>query len=329
MTYRKNKKLYCQLKLKLKLVSKKLMNWIKKNLTMIYLLLAVIFIFFPNTSYSPFSEKWNQILQRIGFISLTSGIFAGVLKSIQFTGLFQEELQKIVSGTEFLKNRKDLPDLWKQISKIIYAKKFPEISDELENTILNSYFPKEKHHYNQDLIVTINIHELTDDLTISYTQTIEYYAILDSEANSSSISYTDTMNDDEGVEEKNELISFKIDDKDVVLADCRKTIKENGKVKYIHEVPIEGKERFKVHLKIKNTYSLKGENVKLLRFNTITKNVDVTIAYNKNIQVTFFNVGLINDFEDIHTDIENTISRRHRNGLFLPRQGFGLSFNKI
>ncbi|WP_156169707.1 hypothetical protein [Sphingobacterium sp. IITKGP-BTPF85] len=118
------------------------MTWIKKNLTIIYLLLAVIFILFPNTSYSPFSEKWNEILQKIGFISLTSGIFAGVLKSIQFTGLFQEELQKIVSGSEFLKNRKDLQDLWKEISKIIYSKKFPEISEELEDTILNSYFQK-------------------------------------------------------------------------------------------------------------------------------------------------------------------------------------------
>lgn len=305
------------------------MTWVKKNLTMIYLLLAVIFILFPNTSYSPLSEKWNEIFQKIGFISLTSGIFAGVLKSIQFTGLFQEELQKIVSGSEFLKNRKDLQDLWKEISKIIYSKKFPEISEELEDTILNSYFPKEKHHYNQDMIVTINIHDLTDDLLITYTQTIEYFAILDSEANSSSISYTDTMTDDEGVEEKNELLFFKIDDKEVDLVNCRKKVKESGKIKYIHEVPIEGKDKFKVYIKIKNTYSLKGENVKLLRFNTITKNVDVTVAHNENIQVTFFSVGLINDFEEIHTDIENALSRRHRKGLFLPRQGFGLSFNKI
>ncbi|KKX48754.1 hypothetical protein L950_0219440 [Sphingobacterium sp. IITKGP-BTPF85] len=130
------------IKTQLQLLSIRYMTWIKKNLTIIYLLLAVIFILFPNTSYSPFSEKWNEILQKIGFISLTSGIFAGVLKSIQFTGLFQEELQKIVSGSEFLKNRKDLQDLWKEISKIIYSKKFPEISEELEDTILNSYFQK-------------------------------------------------------------------------------------------------------------------------------------------------------------------------------------------
>ncbi|KKX48753.1 hypothetical protein [Sphingobacterium sp. IITKGP-BTPF85] len=179
------------------------------------------------------------------------------------------------------------------------------------------------------MIVTINIHDLTDELLISYTQTIEYFAILDSEANSSIISYTDSMTDDEGVEERNELLSFKIDDIDVSLEDCSKEVKEIGRIKYIHEVPIKGKNSFKVYLKIKNTYSLKGENVKLLKFNTITKNVDVTVAHAKNVQVTFFSVGLINDFEEIHTDIENTLSRRHRKGLFLPKQGFGLSFNKI
>lgn len=307
----------------------KVKKWFKRNLTWVYFTIAIIFILFPNTSYSPFTTVWNNIIQKIGFVALTSGIFASVLKSIQFTGLFQEELTKIISGTEFLNNRKDLPDLWKKISKSIYAQKFPEISDLLEDRILTTYFPMDKNHYNEDMIVSIIIHEISDDFIINYTQTIEYNAILDYEKNESNIVYTDTITDDEGVEEKNELISFKIDNKEIELEKCREVKKEEGKIKYIHKVPLTGKKKFKVFLKVKNTYSLKGENVKLLRFNTITRNVDLTVSYNKDIQVSFFNVGVVNDFQPIHTDIENTLSRRHRDDLILPRQGFGLSFNKI
>lgn len=158
----------------------KFKKWIKRNLTWIYFTIAIVFILFPTSHYSPFTEYWNNLIQKIGFIALTSGIFAGVLKSIQFTGLFQEELTKVISGNEFLKNRKDLPDLWKKISKSIYAEKFPEISGLLEDRILTTYFPMDSNHYIQDMIVTILIHEINDDFIINYTQTVEYDAILDS-----------------------------------------------------------------------------------------------------------------------------------------------------
>lgn len=183
-------------------------KWIKRHLTWIYLTISIIFIFYPASSYSIFNEHWNSLFQKIGFIALTSGIFAGVLKSIQFTGLFKDELAKVISGNEFLKNRKDLPDLWKKISKLIYAEKFPEISDLLEDRILTTYFPTDKNHYIEDMVVTIKIHNISDEFIISYTQTVEYNAILDSKKKSSIIGYTETITDDLNVDEKNELLSF-------------------------------------------------------------------------------------------------------------------------
>ena len=149
-------------------------KWFKRNLTWVYFTIAIVFILFPNTNYSPFTDSWNNLIEKIGFIGLTSGVFASVLKSIQFTGLFKEELTKIISGTEFLNNRKDLPELWKKISKSIYDQKFPEISDLLEDRILTTYFPMNNNHYNEDFIVSIVIHDISDDFIINYTQTVEY-----------------------------------------------------------------------------------------------------------------------------------------------------------
>lgn len=306
----------------------KIKKWFKRNLTWVYFTIAIIFILFPSTSYSPFTVYWNNLIQKIGFVGLTSGVFASVLKSIQFTGLFKEELTKIISGTEFLNNRKDLPDLWKKISKSIYDQKFPEISDLLEDRILTTYFPMDTNHYNEDFVVSIVIHDINDDFIINYTQTIEYNAILDSENNISTIGYTETITDDKDVDEKNELLSFKVDGMEVDLDKCREVKKEDGYIKHIHNVQISGKKKFKIFLKVKNTYSLKEENFKLLRFNTITRNIDVTVSYNNDIEVSFFNIGLVNNFKPIHTDIKNTLSRRHRDDLILPKQGFGLSFNK-
>jgi len=306
-------------------------KWLKRNLTWVYFTVALIFLLFPNTTFTPFSPVWNKLIEKIGFVALTSGVFASVLKSIQFTGLFKEELSKIISGSEFLHNRKDLPDIWKKISKIIYYEKFPEISELLENRILTTYFPTDTNHYNEDLVVSIVIHKITDEFVINYTQTIEYNAILDCEDNESYVKYTDTITDDKDVTEKNELISFKVDGVEKKKDKIRDIKKGDGKIKYVHKVPIKGekgKKKFKIYQKVKNTYSLRGENAKLLRFNTITKNVDLTVSHKKDVEVSFFNIGLVNEFVPVHTDIKNTLSRRHRDDIILPRQGFGLSFYK-
>ncbi len=189
----------------------KFMKWVNRNITFIYFTISLVCLLFPNSKFSPFTENWNKLIEKIGFIALTSGVFAGVLKSIQFTGLFKDELQKVISGSDFLNNRKDLPELWKTVSKTLSSQKFPEISDLLEDRILETYFPTNINHYNEDLVVTIIIHEISDDLVIHYTQTIDYTAILDSQKNQSFINFTTIVSQHPTVPDKNELLSFKID----------------------------------------------------------------------------------------------------------------------
>lgn len=305
-----------------------ILKWIKNNITYIYFTLAIIFILYSNSTFSCFSVEWNKVIEKIGFISLTSGVFAGVLKSIQFTGLFKEELNKVISGSELLNNRKDLPELWKKISKIIYTQKFPEISDMIEDRILESYLQTKKNHYNEDIIISINIHELTDDLVISYCQTMEYTAILDSENNQSFFNFTSSLTDDKDLEEINRLISLQIDGKELKDSIIPEKTQTADKSTYSITLPLKGQKKFKIFQKMEKKYSLKGENYKLMRFNTLTKNVDIIVSHPENIEVSFFGIGVVKEYDIVHRDIKNTISRRHRDDIILPKQGFGMSFNK-
>jgi|GEM_PF-1615065 len=311
---------------------RKIWKWLNENLTFVYLFISVILILVPNTHFSPFPDFWGKVVEKVGFIALTSGIFAGVLKSIQFTGLFKEELGKIVSGTEFLKNRKDLPDLWKRISKLIYEEKFPEISRQLEETILENYFPTKARHYNENVVVSVVIHELTDDLVIHYTQTVEYNAVLDSRQTESSFEVVSILTDAKNVDEKNRAVSLMIDGEEQ-LSRIKPNItdvytKGVTSKKYVLSCPLTGRKKFRICYKTERKYSLKGENYKLIRFDTITKNVDVMISYPEDVGVSFFGVGIVKDFEPVHLDVVNGMCRQHRDGLILPKQGFGLSFNK-
>ncbi len=303
---------------------RKIYKFLNNNLVFIFFSISIILILFANSKFSPFTDYWNQFLEKTGFVSLTSGVFAAVLKSIQFTGLFKEELNKVISGTELLDNRKDLPALWKKISKIIYTEKFPEISDLIEDRVLETYFPTNKNHFIEDMNISINVDSFDENQTITYCQTINYTAVLDSKQLESNFEFESTLTDDDTVDERNELVSLQIDGEEM-KGQIQPEITENEK-KYSISLPLRGKKKFKIFQEMKRKYSMKGENFKLMRFNTFTKNVDITIGFPDDVEVSFFGIGVVKDFDKTNKNIKNMLSRRHRGDIILPKQGFWNEF---
>lgn len=303
---------------------KKFQRWMFSNMVWILLVTALLLMLITYLDLVK-NQKLIDILEKASLAILSSGIFAAVLKSIQFTGLFKEEIEKVILGTDFVKNRRDLPQLWKTISKTIYKKKFPKISEDLENRILDTYFPTNEDFYYEDYVVTINIEEINSDFEIVYTQTCKYKVVLDNDVDQIELSLETSISQEEDTSEIiNELQFFKIDDKDANVKEDEST-RDNPKIsKYI--IPIKGNGPFSIHSKYKRRYSLKNENYKLFRLKRFTKNMEVVIKYPDNVCVSFFNIGLVNKFQQQHVEISNQISRSHKNDVILPHQGFGMSF---
>lgn len=291
------------------------------------LLLAGIFIIYMSTWENAFNIYFLGILEKIGLSVLSSGVFASVLKSIQFTGIFKKEIEKIVLGTKFIENRNDLPQLWKKVSKSVYDKKFPSISDELDDLILDFYLPTKHKYYYEDFRYTLKIDELTSDNVIKFTQTFYFKVILaegENEAKLESVFAIDKTPEMGNL--INEKVYYKIDGKDI-LSELTPEVSEDEfekRDKYIVNVP--NKKEFIVETKERREYCIKEDNYKLIRVSAITKEMDVSITYPENMTVSFFNVGLVNKFERKHIEHNRTISRVHKKGLVLPYQGFGIAF---
>jgi hypothetical protein len=300
-------------------------SFIYKNLIAIFLLAGLALIY-ASTSFSE-ACFWHGILEKLGLSVFSSGVFAAVLKSIQFTGLFKEEIEKVMLGSEFIKKRNDLVDLWKKVSNAVYKSKFPELSHELDEIILNTYFPTDKEYYYRDYRVTINIDELTGDDVIKFTQTCKFYVVLSGEIPETKIETSITIDKVDGEKTfKNEIEYYRVDGKDI-----EPTIvphdKDDSEI-FDYSVTIKGKKEFYFEKKDKRQYSIKNDNTKLFRVGSITKEMDVSIVYPDNMEVTFFNIGLVNDFEKKHVEHKRSISRTHKKGIILPHQGFGLSFRR-
>lgn len=67
-------------------------------------------------------------------------------------------LSEIIYDSRFLESRKDLVDVWKKVSEVLYKNKFPEISDKINDKILNIYFPINVDYYYDHLTQRIDVY---------------------------------------------------------------------------------------------------------------------------------------------------------------------------
>src|ERR1700742_1681532 len=107
-------------------------------------------------------EHSSRILETVGIAILIGVVFDVVLKSVEYLNVFRDALNEIVYEDRFLRNRSDIIDVWKRVSRILYESKFPQISDQIENRILNTYFPISVNFYYEDVNQSITI-EFHDD----------------------------------------------------------------------------------------------------------------------------------------------------------------------
>lgn len=300
-------------------------NWLYQNLFWLLLVIGIFIIYMSSWSFFNFYIK--GILEKIGIAVLSSGVFAAVLKSLQFTGIFKTEIEKIILGTKFIENRNDLPKLWRKVSRSIYKKKFPNISKELENIILKNYFPTNHPYYYSDFRYTLNIEELTSNNIIKFTQNHSFLVNLaKGETEAVLQGYFKIDKKPELADLTNDRLYFKIDGEDFLKKVNKNDFEDDFEKGYTFDVTIKDKSSFRVETKEHREYCINEDNFKIFRVSKITKDMNVSISYPDNLDVSFFNVGLVDSFERVHVEHKNKISRIHKKGLILPFQGFGITF---
>ena len=196
--------------------------WIYNNLVWILLLFSVSLLLLSRLDI--FIDEANRLIEKLSFAVASSGVFAAVLKSLQFQGIFKEEIESIILSDKFIKERKDKEKLWRSVSRAIYKKKYPKISKELNNIIFNEYFPRKRKYYYDDYRATITIKELTDEGIIKFDQTIFYKVVMQAgETVADIVGAYSVDKPDEGSNFKiiNDRKYFKIDGVDI-LKDLKK-----------------------------------------------------------------------------------------------------------
>jgi hypothetical protein len=289
-----------------------------------YLALLFGILIFLYGTFGTFESSLNkEFFSGLGKTILASGIFALLLKTIQFMGVFKNELTKVVYDPKFLANRKDLPEIWEGISKEVFKNKFSGISKKLLKDITEVYFPTKHTTYYDDLQHLISIKFDAEGLLL-LDYMVELNVVCSSAKEQCIYEYSSVLTFKNN---RNEVTmdsrSVKVD-KQVVLPEHKEILDGNQLINR-YKLILLGKERYRIERDEYKRYSLDIDNIMYFRAAKITNNIKVTIEHPPNLIVNFKKCGTIYDYELARST--TSLKEYRYNGIVYPEQGYLITLN--
>lgn len=279
-------------------------------------------------------KDWGcKLLYTIGSISLTSGIFAGIAKSNQFTEIYKKILREIIYVEEHLEKRKDLENIWDNVTQTLSNQKFQNISDKMKKNIKKYFLPLDHDYYYNDFTVNIDIDFVENNPDyITVKEVTNCTIICDDEnliinnkfkgfikfdiTNRELSKNTDTKLFIDGVEQK------------VKDIDLKHTI-EGNKMVVSYQKDLTGKKSYVVKRVDFKTYNLKFNPIKSQKAAWIYNNCSIDITYPLDLSIDILGLGLLDDFKI--DDLRNARTKRLKaeyKGLMYKNQGFFIHYRK-
>ena len=294
-----------------------------------YIALILGFTFFFFGTFATFdSHLWKEFWSGLGKTILASGIFALLLKTFQFMGVFKEELKKVVYDAKFLANRKDLEEVWEEVSRVMFKNKFPKISKEITHDIGHLYFPTEHVLYYDDYRQIIEI-ELIDPINqiVNVKQHASFYVYPRSKGENFSVK---TMNSLTFNKDKSEVsasvIKYQINEKEATVTITQEVT--GNKLNTCYEVYLAGQDSYKFETCIEKRYCLFHDNVIGTVKDFLIHDFSLKLHLKGGIHIDFFEVGTLKRFKNVGVVNEHYREYEYK-GILYPKQGYLFFMKKI
>jgi hypothetical protein len=304
-----------------------LKNMFKKHVLMafipVFALLIGLSLFIYGTFGSFESLQWKEFWAGLGKTLFASGIFALLLKTFQFMGVFKDELSKVVYDPKFLAKRRDLPEIWEGVSKELFKNKFTGISKRLLKDVTEVYFPTDHSTYYDDLEQFISIRYIDEGkVEVSYIVNLNIICATNEKCTYEYSSTLTFKNDQSEVE----MIIKKVEVDNEAKTPIHSVLTNGNQVIDSFKLHLSGKEKYKIKRDEIKKYFLDNDNIMYFRAAKITNNVKIDIQHPEDLVIDFKKCGTISDFE-LRKDT-TTFKQYRYNGILYPQQGYIITLNK-
>lgn len=272
------------------------------------------------------NSLWKETWGTIGKTILASGVFAGILKLMQISGVFKEELEKLMFEPKFLKNRKDIPLYWDKLSQELFKNKFPSISKKILSDIKDLYLPTKEIIYYDEPEHFIEI-KLDDNGIVTVKHNTSLTIVCTGEKDCVTYDFSNSMDFKETKDEVSYTSSY-IKVNGTKIEDFNHEQLINGKtVTNKFKVNLEGSAKYDIEREEIKKYSLENDDIMYFRAAKLTNTLKVSVNHSVNLDVYFRKMGELDDF--ITKQNSGTFKKYEYKGIIYKEQGYFIQLKKI
>ena len=268
---------------------------------------------------------WKETWGTFGKTILASGVFAGILKLMQISGVFKEELEKLMFEPKFLKNRNDIPSYWDKLSQELFKNKFPGISKKLLNDIKDTYFPTKSVTYYDQLEHFYEI-DLDDEGVLTIKQKVSLNVICSSSKESIEYSYINSIIFKNSKDEVSYNQNYVKIDNQSPLKLKHDTSSTNNYLTNKFTITLKGQEKYEIERMEIKKYSLDCDDTIYFTAAKLTNSLSIHISHSKNLKITMYKIGTLKQF--VEKQNNTTFKKYEYKDIIYPEQGYMIRLAK-
>lgn len=265
-------------------------------------------------------ELAYQILINIADV-LVIGVVVGYLSSVaQWSGVFKRDIQDIIFGKKLVGERKDIEEVWSNVTKQLLKNKFSEIHRELLDAIRISTIPNDDIvSYYEDYDSDIQLVWVDQSKGIVKSiESISFTLIADSNKEIKLPIKTSTIcgnrNDYTIIDP-----SITVDGNTPKITNSQPT-KSDKQIIHTSIVHLSGKNQYQVSYTREKTYNIHEDYYIGLKSQFIVRNLTVSLHLPDNIDAIFIERGAGTGFTTVK-NTKNCIKKKLK-GVIFPKQGY-------
>lgn len=284
-------------------------------------LYVFVFWLIPNY-FEGTSPTVTKILETIAQVLVVGGVAGTLVNTAQNMGVFQEELKDILYGKDFLRKREDVPEIWEEMTKVMYQSRFENIPPSLIKTIRKLYLP-ENPTYVQNRISSVHVEWVDKSrkiVSVIANDAFEYIPGTSQEAvykSSMAIDIHGLSKEDYSYE-----VSYKVDGEEY---DSKRIEEQVGEeICWRNIIKLRGKDSYFIVRTTKQKFSLENDHVYAMNATISINGFMLDFTYPKDLHAIFSNMGTTDDFEIVEHQDGHIVARSK--GLILNKQGYLIAF---
>lgn len=292
-------------------------KYFKSGIAWIILIVGILFYYI---AYFQLEQQsvWKEVLIKIGDVFIIGVILGYLSNAAAFLGVFKQDLQDIIYGKDFIKQRKDISPLWETVSKQMFKNKFPIIHKEFLKVIKN-YFPENEVSYYNDYESHITIEWIDRNIgTIRVKDSISFELIADStEEFEYPLKTWTRVTDSDSY--KNTITRFTVNGKAPKITDSSE-YREQDCICQEQKIKLKGSTKYDIRYERVKEYNINEDYYIGFRAKYIVNKLRVCLNHPYDINAIFTCRGTQLDFDTMVND-KGRIEKKYRS-IILPRQGY-------